>query len=73
VPQVVDRDDPDLVVVADAAEGADQIARLDRPWSAQHPQFRPRWPGIVPGSQVLGQRGQQYVPALITRRRRLAP
>jgi len=25
VPQVVDRDDPDLVVVADAPEGADQL------------------------------------------------
>jgi hypothetical protein len=28
---VVDRDDPDLVVVADAPEGADQVAGLDRP------------------------------------------
>jgi hypothetical protein len=31
VPQVMDLDEPDLVVVVDAAEGADQVARLDRP------------------------------------------
>jgi hypothetical protein len=31
VTQVMNLDSPDLVVVADAAEGPDQIARLDRP------------------------------------------
>ena len=29
--QVMDLDEPGLVVVADAPEGADQIARFDRP------------------------------------------
>jgi len=31
VPDVVDLDDPDLVVVADAPEGSDEVARFDRP------------------------------------------
>ena len=31
VPQMVQRDNPELVVVADAAEGPDKVARLNRP------------------------------------------
>jgi hypothetical protein len=31
VTKVMDLDDPDLVAVTDAAEGSDQVPRLDRP------------------------------------------
>jgi hypothetical protein len=54
VPQVVDLDEPDLVVVADAAEGADQVALLDRPsgpGGEHEPAF---WPGGAHDGTVGG-------------------
>jgi hypothetical protein len=44
VPDVVDLDEADLVVIADAPEGADEVARFDRPPGPRgehEPGFRP--------------------------------
>src|SRR5215510_2554648 len=44
MPDVVDLDEPDLAVVADAPEGPDEVARFDRPPGARgeyEPGFRP--------------------------------
>jgi hypothetical protein len=54
VPQVMDLDEPELVLVADAPEGADQVARLDRP-SGPGGEYEPAfWPGGAHDGAVGG-------------------
>ena len=45
MPDVVDLDEPDLVVVADAPEGADEVARFDGPPGASSEHESGFWPG----------------------------
>jgi len=57
VAQVVDLDSPDAVVVADAAEGPDKVARLDRAAGAgreYEPGFWPCRSHIEPVGSLLG-------------------